>query len=79
MMAIEVPISIKLKGHDGMNDYFLTILIRQRHEEILAEAMAAQLSQLRRFSVILVNRLLRRFHSFNSHVRAHGSKNGRGG
>jgi len=49
-----------------MNDFFLTILIRQRHEEILAEVRAAQLSQRGRFRVTLGNRLLRRFHSFYS-------------
>jgi hypothetical protein len=29
-----------------MNDYFFKILIRERHEEILAEFRATQLSQL---------------------------------
>ena len=55
-----------LKGHDGMNDFFLEILIRQRQAEILAEVRAAQLSRLGRFLVTLGNRSLRIFHSFCS-------------
>jgi len=49
-----------------MNDYLLKILIRQRHEEILAEVRAAQFSKPGRSCVIPGNKSLRRLRSFFS-------------
>jgi hypothetical protein len=44
-----VPTGTKaLKGQSKMNDYFLRLLIRQRHAEILREVRAARLSRLNR-------------------------------
>jgi len=47
-----------------MNDYLLRILIRQQHEQILAEVRAAQLSQTGRSRVTRSNRSIRLFRSF---------------
>ena len=49
-----------------MNDYFLKILSRQRHEEILAEIRTAQLSKPVHFCGIPGNKSLRRLRSFFS-------------
>ena len=46
-----------------MNDYFLRILIQQRHAQILAEVRAAQLSQLGHFRVISGKKPIRLFRS----------------
>ena len=47
-----------------MNDYLLRILIRQQHEQILAEVRAAQLSQTGRSRVTRSNRSIHLFRSF---------------
>jgi hypothetical protein len=54
----------ELKGDDDMNDFFLKNWNLQRHEEILAEVRAAQLSQRGRSRVILASHSIRRFRSF---------------
>ena len=47
-----------------MNDYLLRILIRQRHEAILAEVRANQLSEKRHCRIKRGNRLIDLFRSF---------------
>ena len=49
-----------------MNDYFLRILIQQRHGEILAAVRGAQLLQPVRTHIASDNKSLRRFHSIYS-------------
>lgn len=49
-----------------MNDYFLKILIRQRHEEILEEVRATQLTKPVNSCGIPGNNSLRRLRSFFS-------------
>lgn len=49
-----------------MNDYFLRILIQQRHREILAAVRGTQRLQPERTHVTSGNESLRRFHSFYS-------------
>ena len=50
--------------HCIMNDYLLRILMRQRHEQILAEVRSAQLSQTGHSRVTRSNRSIRLFRSF---------------
>jgi len=47
-----------------MNDYFLRILIRQRHEQILAEVRAARLLQPGRSRATRGNKSIRLLRSF---------------
>jgi hypothetical protein len=59
-----------LKGHDGMNDYFLRILIQEQHKDILAEVRAAQLSKLERSRFTPGNKSIRRVSSFFSKCKS---------
>ncbi|NNL77682.1 MAG: hypothetical protein HKO68_15210 [Desulfobacterales bacterium] len=49
-----------------MNDYFLENLIRQRHEQILTEVRAVQLSQLGRSCVANGKKMIRQLILFLS-------------